>query len=205
MNQWRGNESVLQRAFVKVWDLLILNLCFLACCVPVITAGAGLTALFSVNLKAVRREEGGIFTEYWKAFRSNFRQATALWLILLLLGGILLADFLALRLVTGPVRFVLKVMLGMGLAVYLAVFPWIFGYTARFVDRTGTVLKNALLLSIAELPLSGAMLAMAVVPVVLSFYSVEMFLRILFVWVVLGFALINYCQCILLRRAFDKL
>lgn len=205
MNQWLGNEGVLQRVFVKVWDLLILNLCFLAACVPVFTIGAARAALFSVNLKAVRKEEGSVFPEFWRAFRSNFRQATALWGIMVLLGLIFAVDIWALRLVQGIAALVLKVMLGTLLLVFLGVQPWVFSYCARFADDTRTVLKNALLLCLGNLPVSAALLCISIPAAVLSFYSLNVLLRAVFGWIVLGFALINLLQSCLLRRVFDRL
>lgn len=205
MNQWLGNEGLLQTVFVKVWDLLILNLCFLASCLPVFTIGAAQSALFAVNLKAVRKEEGSVFVEYWKAFRANFAQGTRLWGILLALGLIFVVDFWALGMLQGAIVWVLKAMLGALLLIYLAAFPWIFGYNARFADGVKVVLKNSLLLCGANLPVSAAMLCIRFLAAFLSFYSLEIFLRAAFLWIVLGFAVINYAQSYLLRRVFDRI
>ena len=46
MNQLFGNEGLLQTVFGKIWDLLVLNLCFLLSCLPVFTIGAAWTALW---------------------------------------------------------------------------------------------------------------------------------------------------------------
>lgn len=205
MNQWLGNEGILQTVFVKIWDLLILNLCFLAGCLPVFTIGTSLTAMFAVNLKAVRKEEGSVFAEYWKAFKANFGQGTKLWGLMALLGVVFVVDFWALGMLDGAAAWVLKAMLGAMLLVYLAVFPWIFGYNARFADNMKTVLKNALILCGANLPVSAAMLSISFLAVFISFYSLEIFLRAMFIWVVLGFSVINYAQSYLLRRVFDKI
>lgn len=205
MNQWLGNEGILQTIFVKIWDLLILNLCFLAGCLPIFTIGAAQTALFAVNLKAVRKEEGSVFAEFWKAFRDNFRQGTKLWGLLVLLGAIFLVDFWVLAMLEGAVAWGLKAMLGALLLLYLGAFPWIFGYSARFADNTRTVLKNALILCGANLPVSAAMLGGSLLAAFISFCSLEILLRAVFIWVVLGFAVLNYVQSYLMRRVFDKL
>lgn len=205
MNQWLGNEGILQTVFVKIWDLLILNLCFLASCLPLFTIGAAQSALFAVNLKAVRKEEGSVFVEYWKAFKANFAQGTKLWGLMALLGLIFIVDFWALGMLDGTIVWVLKAMLGAMLLIYLAAFPWIFGYNARFEDTVKVVLKNALILCGANLPVSAAMLCLTFLAAFVSFYSMEFFLRAVFVWVVLGFAVLNFAQSHLLRRVFDKI
>ena len=48
----------------KVADLCMLNLLCIACCIPVVTAGASLTALYYVTLKMVRNEEAYIFRSF---------------------------------------------------------------------------------------------------------------------------------------------
>jgi len=205
MNQWFGNDGILQTVFAKIWDLLVLNLCFLLSCLPVFTVGAAWTALFSVNLKAVRGEEGNVFADYRKAFKENFGQATKLWGILLLLGLLFAADFWILRMLEGMAAWVLKVLLGALLLVYLTVLPWVFAYNARFADSGRTVLKNALILCGANLPVSAAMLCIGFLAAFVTFYSLEFFLRAIYIWAVLGFAVVNYAQSYLLRRVFDRI
>lgn len=205
MEQWLGNEGYLQRVFVKIWDLLILNLCYLAACVPVFTIGAAKSALFAVNLKAVRREEGRVFVDFWRGFRDNFRQGTRLWLMDAAAGLVFAVDLWALSTLDGVAAQVLKVLVGTLLAVYLALQPWIFSYNARFADNTKTVLKNALLLCLGNLPASGAMLLVSGLAVFFSLLSLRAFLRALFLWLVLGFSLLNLIQSWLLRRAFDRI
>lgn len=205
MNRWFGNEGLLQTVFAKIWDLLVLNLCFLASCLPVVTVGAAQTALYAVNLKAVRKEEGNVASDFRRAFWENFRQATKLWLLILLLGGVFAVDFWALEQLRGTLVWILKALLGALFAVYLAAIPWIFAYQARFADTVGTVLKNALLLCGTNLPVTAAMLSLSFLVGFISLYSLATFLRAVFVWLVLGFAAVNYIQSYLMRRVFDKI
>ena len=205
MNQLFGNEGLLQTVFGKIWDLLVLNLCFLLGSLPIVTVGAAWTAMFSVNLKAVRREEGNVFRDYWKAFRENFSQGTKLWCMAVLLGVVFAVDFWALGMLEGIVVWVLRALLGALLVVYLTVLPWVFGYNARFEDNLKVVLKNSLLLSGVNILVSVAILCCSFLAVFVSIYSLEIFLRAIYLWLVLGFAAVNYVQSFLLRRVFDKL
>ena len=49
-----------------VADLMILNIVFLICCLPVVTIGASLTALHYVTLKMARNEESYIVRSFFK-------------------------------------------------------------------------------------------------------------------------------------------
>ena len=76
-------DSPLMQFLTKVADLIILNLLFLVTSVPVITIGASATALHYVALRMIHGQEGPITRDYFRSFRTNFRQATAIWLLLL--------------------------------------------------------------------------------------------------------------------------
>ena len=76
----------------EVADLCILNIICVVCCIPVITAGASITAMYYVTLKMVRNEEAYIVRSFFKSFKQNFKQATIINLIMLLIGLILYVD-----------------------------------------------------------------------------------------------------------------
>lgn len=63
-----------------------LNVLFLITCLPVITIGPALSALYTVTLKEARKEQGYIFSTYLKAFKRNFPQSVAAFLIQLVLA-----------------------------------------------------------------------------------------------------------------------
>ena len=67
----------------RVADLIMLNVVFLICCLPIVTIGASLTALHYVTLKMARNEESYIIRSFFKSFKQNFKQATVINLIML--------------------------------------------------------------------------------------------------------------------------
>ena len=73
-------DSPLMNVLNKMADLMWLNILTLICCIPVITAGAALTSMHYVALKIVRNEESYITRSFFKSFKTNFRQATLIWL-----------------------------------------------------------------------------------------------------------------------------
>src|SRR5699024_10557514 len=66
----------------KVADLCLLNLVCLACCIPIVTAGASITALYYVTLKMVRNEESYIFRSFFKSFKHNCRYPPIIHMIM---------------------------------------------------------------------------------------------------------------------------
>lgn len=56
-------------------DFTLLNLVFLVSCIPVVTIGPAVCALFSVVLGEVRGEHGDMVRTYMRAVKENFRSS----------------------------------------------------------------------------------------------------------------------------------
>lgn len=79
-------ESKFGRMMTKIGIIVVSNLMFLLCCIPVITAGAALTALYRVMMRELRSPNDiNPFYEFWYGFRSNFKQSTICWVVALAL------------------------------------------------------------------------------------------------------------------------
>ena len=64
----------------KIMDCISLSFLWLITSLPVITIGASTAALYYSMNKCIRWGEGSVWKTYWHGFRSNFKQATLLWL-----------------------------------------------------------------------------------------------------------------------------
>ena len=78
----KRHEKDQHRQFVlpyhgRIGDLLFANLLWLVCCLPVITAGASTLGLFTVVNKMAAKEDYTVRTDFFKAFKRDFKQATA--------------------------------------------------------------------------------------------------------------------------------
>ena len=76
----------------KVANLMILNVLTIICCIPIFTAGAAITALYYVTIKMARGDDPYIIKGYFKSFKENFKQATIIWLIMLVVIAIIAVD-----------------------------------------------------------------------------------------------------------------
>ena len=62
-------------------DMIVLNVCFLIGCLPVVTVGASMSALYAAMLRRQRGEGGGVFAAFWKDWKQNLRHGIACWLM----------------------------------------------------------------------------------------------------------------------------
>ena len=182
-------------------DLIILNFLFLLTCLPVFTIGAATAALYSLCFGMMRNREEGIAKSYFRAFRNNFKQGTALWLLMLLvcLPGLFYFDtFFAME---GPLRYLFAVFLTiLALAQFVAgyAFPWI----SQFSNDTPTVLRNALILSLSNLPRTILVCILNLLPWGLLLLKAELFLKVSFLWFALYFSAAAYMNAAILWKVF---
>lgn len=163
-------DSPFTDMMTKLFDLIALNFVFLICCLPVITIGASCTALHTVTMKFAAGDEPQVLKAFFQAFRSNFKQATLSWLLLLLAGIFLYVDsMIAAQIGTGG--FIIKCILGFFSILYLLVLLYIFQIQCRYKNTTINNLKNALLMSIRQLPKTIFLAATIILPILLTLYG----------------------------------
>lgn len=200
--RFNWTDNVVMRALGKIGDMICLNVMWLICCIPIITIGASTTALYTVMLRMVKNEEGYIFRGFLKAFKSNFKQSTLIWLILLLLGIVWTVDFRVAGFMPGMAGIILSaIFLALGF-ILLSVMIYIFPLTARYENGIKATFKNALILTVAKLPYTFLMVAIVVAAVFASLWSAFTLLFSLSLWLVIGVSLIAWVNSYILRRVF---
>lgn len=193
-------------AISRLGDLVILNILFLICCVPVITIGAATTAMYSVTKKMAEDKEGYIFKSYFKAFRENFRQSTVMWLILLICAGVLSADFYVCNnfMKKGLAQTFAKGFLLLALFVLIFVFLYSLTLQCTFENTIKNTMKNALLISLGHAPWSILMAVLALSPFIALLYFGEYFGTELLVMLLIWFSGTAYTNSFVLNRIYKR-
>lgn len=189
----------------KVADLCILNIICVVCCIPVITAGASITAMYYVTLKMVRNEDAYIVRSFFKSFKQNFKQATIINLIMLLIGVVLYIDLNVSKAMQGGAGQIFQVIFMAFVLIYFILFLYVYPVLARFYNTIKNTIKNALFMAIRHLPYTVVMVLIAVCPLLLLLvksYQIQSTLFVLFL--LMGFALIAYCNSYFLAKIFDN-
>jgi len=203
MNPFRI-DSPLMQMLSDIVDLILLNMLTIVCCLPIVTIGAATTALCDVTAR-IHRDEGRIWYHYFHAFKANFKQATAIWLIMLPLGVLLFLSmhyYAYLDLPAGSVFQVVTIMLAV---LWAMVFTWVFPLQSRFENKVKETLRNALLCSLAYLPKTIFATALNLVPWLLLYFATNLFVKIGFIWITLWFALTIYVNWKILEKPFKRL
>lgn len=197
-------DSPLFQALGRMADLIILNIIFIICCIPVVTIGPSITALNYVAMKIAVNEEGSIIRSFFKSFRQNFRQALIIWILLLAFGGALFYNFYTLWGSGGTVNRTVQVFSVIALIGYTMILVYVFPILSRFDNSIIKTLRNAMVLSVANFPHTIAMAMLIAGCGFLTFYTIDTIRYGILAWLVIGFALIAYVNSFLLNRIFQK-
>lgn len=194
-------DSPIMRFLNRVGDLMIMNFLMILCCIPVITAGAAFTAMHYVLLKIVRGQEGYLIKGFFKSFKENFRQATLIWLLMLLVIVVYVGDSVIFNYsaLTFPKPLVVAIA---AVAILLAMTAvYVFPLQARFENSVKNTLKNAMILAFANLPRTLLMLACYILPLVIVYFSTY---ALLFIFL-FGFSAPAYAAAWIYSGIFKRL
>ena len=197
-------DSALMKGFSLMGDIMLLNVLFIVCSLPVLTIGASASALYTVTLRLAEGDDRGILKPFFKAFRCNFRMATGEWLVLL--AAILLEYFGISILTQFPDRFpfpVGSVYLLVCLAILL-VGSWIFAVQVKFENTLFGCFRDAFLIGMIHPAKSLCIMVLtALFPAIVLFFP-QLFLITLLAWLLFGFSGIALLNSKMMNRAFEK-
>lgn len=204
MSSFFNMDSPIMRFLGRLADVMILNIVFLITCIPIVTIGAAWTSLSYVTLKMSRDEESYILKSYFKAFRQNFRQATAIWGIAIVAMFIFYMDFHIIRNMSQSMAQILFILLSVVAIFFALTLLYVFPVLAKFDNSILNTIKNAFLIAIGNLPRTLLMVAVIIGSVVLTFLSQQTIAVGLLVWIMVGFALIAFINAHFLVKVFDR-
>lgn len=200
MNDQNYN-NLLIRFLNWMMHIVVLNLLVIMTSIPVITAGASLTAMHYVLLKIVKGEEGHIIPQYFQAFKDNLKQATVMWIGFLVVGLAALLDFRLLKMGENrlPVGVTYLMIFAALVVFYVALYA--FPLLAAFHNTTGGTLRNAGLLWVYAFPRTILMAVLTLFPFVMAFLN----LRFVIFLVLAGLSLPAYLCTLVRIPVFRKL
>lgn len=200
MNGLLRYDGPIMKFFYLVMELIVLNILWIVFSIPIITAGAATTALCRVLLDMNRKIENGIeIGDFFKYFKSNFRQATSIWICYIVIGIALVFDwYLFARIDACLLRTIGVVITAFVSIVYLFTLIFIFPLQAQFDNTIVGTLVNAFRMSFAN-PIGTAVLVMFNTIPLLAVYFFKIGVILLFINV----ALVAIVDMFFFKKIFD--
>lgn len=186
----------------RLGELVWLNLCFLLCCLPLITVGPALSGMYAVCFRFDTPRETGAVRTFFRSFRSCLKQGILFWLAEALMAALCCCAALVLYAGSGIFRYSYIPFLVL-LAVVLMIAGLLYPLIGLFQNDWKTALRNAVILSLGNLPRALCVAALNVFPVVFFLVAPNLFLRWGVAWLFLYFSVSTYVCTHLLRTVFQ--
>ncbi len=198
-------DSPLMNTLSRLTDLVVLNVFFIICCLPIVTIGAATTALYSAMFK-LKNEEGQPYKQFFIALKRDFKQSTIFFVLYAFLIAFIIFDIYVVLMM--DVGFEMVFFSVLGLVGIVAVFTscWFYPLNAKFENKFKTQVLNSLKISLAKLPVSFLMAFISLAPIVLLLVlPFSFFIQIFVIWIIIGFAGTASINCSLINKTFNTL
>lgn len=189
----------------KVADLLFLNILTLIFSIPLITIGASVTAAHYTALK-IRREEGHVWSCFWKSFKENLKQSTGIWLIFAVYCLVSVMSYNIAVNMSGTIAVVVQGVIMATLILTVLLYVWVMPLQSRFINPILATFKNAFYMAFKHFFRTLLMVLLNLLPVgtlVLCFMLTGM--QGLGIWLLFGIAAPIYWCAMTYDKVFEKL
>lgn len=147
-------DSPLMVVMTQITDCIFLSLFFIMGCLPVVTVGASFAALYDATYRGFRQGEKHTWQRFLEVFRNNWRAGILPTLVFLILcagitKGVVFLWNGAVYQEISWMLFSAGALLGvLAVGILSVLFPML----SRFENSFGMLLKNTLVLSMANMP-----------------------------------------------------
>ena len=176
-----------------------LNVLFLILCLPIITIGPALKALYTVTMQEARKEHKEIFSNFFKAFKEQFLRSSISFLLYLVLALVFIFNSVfwgQQNSILGTVLFLLFVVATILLAIS---FFYVFPLMARFENSLKQTIKNSIFIALLHTKETIGIIAIQIAALTFCVFVPQMKVFM----VLLGFAFLALCNSYIFVRVFN--
>lgn len=190
----------------RIGDLILVNALFLLCCIPIVTIGASWAALHKVTQDYVMDNDGGVLKPFFRAFKANFKQATIVWIMeLVIIVGLVSDLLLIMTYFSGTVATVMYVLLAVLTVLVACVSAYMFPLLVRYDNTLRQHMSNAVVLAVIKLPKTVGLVLLNLLPLLIALVSLNVFVQTLIFWLVIGFGFVGFVESSVLKSMFQEL
>lgn len=192
------NDGKFVKVLNRIADLVGLNLLAILFCIPIITIGASITAVYGCIFRIQEKREGYLTKDFWKLFKECFRSSTIIYLVGAAVVAMLYLDYQIFA--TDSRLDILQVLVVAGGILVAEIFTYAFPMESYFENSLKATVKNALLLGISNIPYTLLMLGINVFP----FFLVAKIPVTFGIWFLIGISGGAWINSFFLKKIFSK-
>lgn len=194
--------------FSFLCDMIILNILWIICCVPIVTIGPATIAAHYVAMKLVRDEGRSVKEIFFKSFFCNLKQGMLLGIIFTFVGIILGVDlYICIYVIkdNSIFRILIYSAIIFLILLYLIEMIYLWAVLAMFDTTSIQAIINAFIISVSNIKDTSVMLAGDIVIVLVAIVSIAFIPQLAILFIIFGVPLIFVLNSFKLRKIMDKL
>ena len=188
----------------RLGDIMIVNILFLVCSLPVVTAGASLTAMYHTFQEMADSRGTSVFKSFFGAWKKYGKQSLPVWLAMLAAGALLVFDLLFLgRAGQDGLWSMVSIGIGCLLLLWEMIFAYLFPTLPEMAEegvRGKAVFQRSLYLAAGHFPVTVLMILLNIISAACMAASPFVMALAVPVYMAVGFGLTGYLNTRLLRR-----
>ena len=201
MNSLFSYDSKLMQILMKVGDLMILNILFILCSLPIVTIGAAQAGLYSAaKVMQDPEDDSSAAKAYLKGFVNGFGSITLAWFILEVVLALLIYASLIALYQGSPLWILIVAIATFGHLTCLV--PLIH---SRFSCKFWQLIRNAFLIALAHPIRTFGVLALTWLPAVMFLTLTYYFIQVAPIWFTLYFSTAHLFAYQFMRKPMEGL
>lgn len=199
-----SSDGWFARVFGTIGDIIVVNILFILCSIPVFTMGASMSAMYYTLLKKQRTGEyGGVVKLFFKGFKDNFKKSTIAWILFLVVSFIFTLDFNLFG-KGGPqenkIMYYTSVILFI-LICFIAIY--LFPVISAFENTLKNLIIQSIFMAAKNFIFTIIIMILYTLPVYFLLASPQIFMVGIFIFIACGFGLIAYISSFMFITAFS--
>ena len=189
----------------KLSDLLLLNVLFIITCLPILTIGVSLTALYQTTLQLADNTDSYILRNYFSNWKQNLKQGILIWIPSFIMLILCIFNLSVLPHMPQNLYRTTCLCLQFVLLFFLyGIFLYAFSLPKVYRSSCLNTLRNALFMTFKHLPVTCLCLCISVIPNALIILLPKITGWILSFFIVIGSSGTAYIHSYILQKVFKK-
>ncbi len=188
----------------RLGDIMIVNILFIICCLPVITIGASVTAMYHTFQEMADNRGTSVFHGFFQTWKKYIKESFSVCLAMLVSGALLVFDLLFLgQAGQDGLWSIVSIGIGCLLLLWEMIFAYLFPTLPEALEegvRGKELFQRNLYLAVSHFPVTVLMIVFNSIPAVCMAASVSVMALAVPVYMTVGFGVTGYINTWLLRR-----
>lgn len=204
MNEFFNKDSFAMRFLTQLGNLILVNIIFIITCIPVVTIGASISALYRITFAIHCKEEVTVLRTYFGTFKSSFKHSTIIWIPSCAALSFFLYEIYLLWFELDPKYAMFQIPVWIMIFIILSIMIYSFPMIGLYEQPLKQTLKNSVILAVTNLPLTISTIVVKGGILFFCLAQPTIGVAIGSLYILMGFGLSAFITSFFMKRIFEK-